>query len=54
MTEQTKPASSRLEALIRAKLAEGMTLDEACDWLATYNKKEVAEMILESIRGRLH
>jgi hypothetical protein len=50
----TEPTLSRLEQMVRSLMDEkGMELNEACEWLATYRQKEMAEAILELVRGRL-
>jgi hypothetical protein len=50
----TEPAQSRLEQMVRRLMDEkDMELNEACAWLATHRQKEMAEAILEMVRGRL-
>ena len=50
----TQPLQSRLEQMVRRLMdEEGMDLNEACEWLATHRQKEMAEAILETVRGRL-
>jgi hypothetical protein len=45
---------SKLEVMVRRLMDEkDMELSEACEWLATYRQKEMAEAILEMVRGRL-
>jgi len=50
----TEPVLSKLEAMVRRLMdEEDMELNEACEWLATHRQKEMAEAILEMVRGRL-